>query len=371
MGYPLNETFATQPPADAWTCLGSLSAEYNPQEQALDLVAAQGQCILRWNEAAHGDFWFEADLELLSDPQSRGHLGLWMSTGSGVEGYRLAHLDGAWSVTRWSGSLGDGTAVSAQVRAGARPQAGLPGLAPAVAVGERLTLRCEVITGAADTTGLPWARLTQWWANGVLMFQVGDATYRGKLIPGVFVYGATVRLHALRGATPSGLPSLALQPGVNAPGMGPNPGPPLPGGGIALGSAGASIGVHAPTQTSRLHSPASDRWSARGGYSAQLPALTSQRHNIHFSGAGFIAGTVKEKGPPEQPLVRRVQLLHENTRLLVAETWSDALGNYRFDLLDPQQSYTVLSYDHQQFYRAVVADGLRPELPSKAGSPSS
>ena len=69
--------------------------------------------------------------------------------------------------------------------------------------------------------------------------------------------------------------------------------------------------------------------------------------------------------------MRRVQLLHENTRLLVAETWSDALGNYRFDLLDPQQSYTVLSYDHQQFYRAVVADGLRPELPSEAGPPSS
>ena len=87
-----------------------------------------------------------------------------------------------------------------------------------------------------------------------------------------------------------------------------------------------------------------------------------QSTDIHFSGHGFIAGTVKEKGQPDQPLVRRVQLVSENTRVLVAETWSDTEGAYRFDLIDPSQRYTVVSYDHKQMYRAVIADNLRPEM---------
>jgi hypothetical protein len=57
-----------------------------------------------------------------------------------------------------------------------------------------------------------------------------------------------------------------------------------------------------------------------------------------------------------------VQLISENTRVLVAETWSDTGGNYRFELLDPAQRYTVVSYDHKQMYRAVIADNLRPEM---------
>jgi hypothetical protein len=71
---------------------------------------------------------------------------------------------------------------------------------------------------------------------------------------------------------------------------------------------------------------------------------------------------VKEKGQPDQPLVRRVQLISENTRVLVAETWSDTTGAYRFELIDPAQRYTVVSYDHKQMYRAVIADNLHPEM---------
>jgi hypothetical protein len=80
-------------------------------------------------------------------------------------------------------------------------------VAPSFNVGQRLTLRCEVIVGAFDANGVPWARLIQFKAGGVLMFQVGDAAYRGKLIPGVFLYGATARVHAIAGDTPSGLPA--------------------------------------------------------------------------------------------------------------------------------------------------------------------
>ena len=55
-------------------------------------------------------------------------------------------------------------------------------------------------------------------------------------------------------------------------------------------------------------------------------------------------------------------MVSENTRVLVAETWSDTTGAYRFDLIDPSQRYTVVSYDHKQMYRAVIADNLHPEM---------
>jgi hypothetical protein len=89
----------------------------------------------------------------------------------------------------------------------APPIAGIVGVAPTFNVGQRMILRCEVIVGAFDAGGVPWARLIQFKAAGVLMFQVLDATYRGKLVPGVFLYGATARVHAIAGATPSGLPA--------------------------------------------------------------------------------------------------------------------------------------------------------------------
>ena len=47
-------------------------------------------------------------------------------------------------------------------------------------------------------------------------------------------------------------------------------------------------------------------------------------------------GTVKESTPPANtPLRRKVQLIDESTRLLVRETWSDALtGAYDFQSVD-------------------------------------
>jgi hypothetical protein len=125
-----------------------------------------------------------------------------------------------------------------------------------------------------------------------------------------------------------------------------------------------SVGVNAQVDLSRLNSPSNDRWDQGGGYDCQLRTIPGARRNIHFGGHGFIAGTVKERGTPglpDRPLARRVQLISENTNLLVAETWSDAAGNYRFEHIDPTQRYTVVSYDHQRLYRAVIADNLVPE----------
>lgn len=118
----------------------------------------------------------------------------------------------------------------------------------------------------------------------------------------------------------------------------------------------------------RWHSPNSVLWSRDGGYDARWQALPAYTRNIHFGGAGVIAGTVKEKaaqsGSPNRPLARRVQLFSAQTNLLVAETWSGADGSYRFDHLDVDRRYTVVALDHLHHYRAVIADHLKPEVPA-------
>ena len=361
MGYPLSDTFASAPASGYTTVLGGMSASHNSAQQAIDVSASTTQSILRFNEAAHGDFWFEADIELLTDPSARKHVGLWVTTGNAAEGYRFAHLDGAWSVSRWSNGFGDGAAVTGSVNDGARPMASSASTAPTFNVGQRRVLRCEVITGAPDANGVPLTRLIQFSAGGVVLFQVADVAYRGKLVPGVFLYGATARVHVIAGDTPSGLPAFPDAVGVNAA----DDLQPLTGGPASvLPSPAANIGVNADCELMRLNSPASERWSEPGVYDRHFRAIPSGRKNIHFSGLGVIAGTVKEKGIPDQPLERRVQLISENTRLLVAETWSDADGAYRFETIDPNQRYTVVSYDYKHLYRAVIADNLQPQLMS-------
>jgi hypothetical protein len=357
--YPLSDTFATAPGGGYTTPLGSMTATYNSTQQAIDISAPNAQSILRFNETASGDFWFEADLEFLTDPSARKHLGLWMTTGNGSEGYRFAHIDGAWSVTRWNSGFGDGAAVTGGLNDGATPIAGIVGVAPTFNVGQRMILRCEVIVGAFDAGGVPWARLIQFKAAGVLMFQVLDATYRGKLIPGVFLYGATARVHAIAGATPSGLPAFPASVSINSDSTLVH----LSGGSTSvLPSPEANIGVTATTDLARRNSPASVLWNRLGGYDCDFHAIGAGRKNIHFSGHGRIVGTVKEKGIPNQPLVRRVLLLSENANTLVAETWSNTSGDYQFDYLDRDQRYTVVSYDYKQMYCAVIADNLRPDV---------
>ena len=89
--------------------------------------------------------------------------------------------------------------------------------------------------------------------------------------------------------------------------------------------------------------------------------------DIYRGGAGFVAGTVKEraKNAPEGsevPVWRRVRLYEERQGACIAETWSDATtGAYRFDCIDMGRIYTVLSYDHNGQFVAVAASGLVPE----------
>ena len=89
--------------------------------------------------------------------------------------------------------------------------------------------------------------------------------------------------------------------------------------------------------------------------------------DIYRGGAGFVAGTVKErpKGAPEGsevPVWRRVRLYDERRGACIAETWSDATtGAYRFDYVDMWRIYTVLSYDHNGVFSAEVASGVVPQ----------
>lgn len=76
-------------------------------------------------------------------------------------------------------------------------------------------------------------------------------------------------------------------------------------------------------------------------------------------GVGRVKGTTKDKGTPNVPVSERVRLYRERDGLLIREVWSTAgTGAYSFDYVDELQTYTVISYDHDKAFRAVVADGL-------------
>lgn len=80
-------------------------------------------------------------------------------------------------------------------------------------------------------------------------------------------------------------------------------------------------------------------------------------------GAGRIVGTVEEKGSPNAPLRRKVRLHRDVDGLPVRETWSDAkTGAYTFADINPAYTYTAIAYDYTRNYRAVIADGLAPEV---------
>lgn len=95
----------------------------------------------------------------------------------------------------------------------------------------------------------------------------------------------------------------------------------------------------------------------------KLPDVMPWR-DMEFAGKGKVTGTVKEKNTPANtPLRRRVRLVREIDGLQIRETWSDAsTGAYEFLQIDERHKYSVISYDYAANYRAVIADGLTPEI---------
>ena len=118
--------------------------------------------------------------------------------------------------------------------------------------------------------------------------------------------------------------------------------------------------IIAPAILIGLHLAASAGASAP--YSGpQLLALQQSGDTIH-GGRGSIPGTVKrDADPADLPLHRRVRLHRDVDGMMLRETWSDATtGAYLFTDVRPDIAYTVISYDHERNYRAVVADNITP-----------
>jgi len=93
-------------------------------------------------------------------------------------------------------------------------------------------------------------------------------------------------------------------------------------------------------------------------YVAPIPSLM----DVYHGGDGRIDATVKEKGTPDMPLRRKVRLVRERDGTVVRETWSDPVtGAYSFTNINRNERYTVISYDYEFNYRAVIADNLQPD----------
>lgn len=95
-------------------------------------------------------------------------------------------------------------------------------------------------------------------------------------------------------------------------------------------------------------------------YGIPTEPLSGSTRPWEFKGRGRITGTVKNT--PATPVRRLVRLYREPGGLLVKSTWSDPLtGAYTFDGLAMHYRYTVVSFDHTQTFRAVIADRVLPE----------
>lgn len=77
---------------------------------------------------------------------------------------------------------------------------------------------------------------------------------------------------------------------------------------------------------------------------------------VLFWGSGSIAGTVKVI---TTPVIRRVTLIHRDSKKLVRETLSAGDGSYRFDNVAIGPKYQVLADDLQPGgYNAAIADWI-------------
>lgn len=156
--------------------------------------------------------------------------------------------------------------------------------------------------------------------------------YYASFAPGIFGWGITLRVYRVAGAAPSALPDL----------------PRLIGRGLQ------------PAAVRRILVP--EHAAARQPTHRALWPLLGTRNHYHH-GRGRIRGSVKEKGAQgDLPVSRRVLLLDERANVVVREAWSDAAtGAYAFERISLEVRYLVIAFDHQQNFRAVVADRLVAE----------
>jgi hypothetical protein len=100
-----------------------------------------------------------------------------------------------------------------------------------------------------------------------------------------------------------------------------------------------------------------------GGAVGHYLGLQIAHRNAYQGGNGRIVGSVAIKGSPNAPVQRRVRLFNEKTGVLVREVFSDPVtGAYEFLYVSMDHKYTVVTFDYDNNYRAVVADNITAEF---------
>ncbi|ASI69912.1 hypothetical protein BA022_15960 [Diaphorobacter nitroreducens] len=101
-----------------------------------------------------------------------------------------------------------------------------------------------------------------------------------------------------------------------------------------------------------------------GAFQLQSVFGTRVARDVEFGGAGRIWGTTKTKATPSNlPTKARVVLLHQRSKQLVRETWSDPVtGAFAFEGIDTEQEFLTLAEDAAGAYRPVAANRLVPEV---------
>ena len=128
------------------------------------------------------------------------------------------------------------------------------------------------------------------------------------------------------------------------------------------GFTAAVVGYPSSTVTADL-SPRSFSGVSGGTFVSTFPSYGSLFGPYRI--ASTVMADVNGDGTGDVFLKRRVWLFSEESMTYVRAAWSDAAtGAYSFDYLPALSvgKYTVLAYDYQRNYRAVVADNLTPEV---------
>lgn len=308
---------------------GAPSDTYNADYQAVDLYNSSFQtCWALTSLQTSGPddtsggivishLVFEVDLELVSDPSGRKHLGAWLAQdGQLVNGYRLDHIDNMWDISRWSQTnfvSGSGTSIKIATNNN-----------PTFNVGQRHILRVEHY---GDRISL--------YVDNVLTVIAFDGNYK-NLRPCIFLYGCTVRVHSVKYQ----LDEVAI-PLCELP--------------IKL--------LWANIETREQAWPGENNIKETTAHSPEKICPITSASALNAPPArkdfGFIEGVVTRKSVPAAG--KHVICLDEKFNL-IAETTSAENGYYRFDSLLINGLYAIHAYDNDIYqYAPVGADRRTPE----------
>ncbi len=329
MGYPLDESFENQPSAGYYSVSGAV-VEYNALDQCLDVSGPHTFAWVRFIQPGSGDFWFEADLEMVQDntpydinwgtPNYR-YFGIQLSSSSSfTEGVRF----GFYQDHRFIGYYNSNNA-STDIQVGGTSWGG-------ATLGHRYTLGIKLL----EDPNYSGVRSIQVFVNDVLAYELHGSpnwsTPSRLWVPEVFRYNCDIRIHAIRGGLGSGLTGWP----------------------VSNAYRGHILRPFRSPQNDRLYSTEDTRFANRH------ISLRPMKQSFHFHGKGSIVGTLKQVASPDHlPISRRVYLIEEDSYIVVAEVWSDKDGNYRFDQLDERLHWTVLAYDYENNFRTVLANNLK------------